>query len=64
MEQEIETITLHDPQYQIDRDQFFNIPDSAIEFGRPVEDLEDARKGISRYASMFPGKFRVERLTG
>lgn len=54
-----ETITLHDPQYAVDRDELPGVAPEDVDITRGVTGLEDARQAIEECATMHPYEFRA-----
>lgn len=57
-EQAPETITLHDPQYAVDRDDLPDVSADTPTIARPVSGIRDANVALAEFADMFPRDFR------
>ena len=55
-----ELMTLHDPQYYVERDEMPGVEDEAVDIQRPVQSRDDAFIAIDEIEAMVPGEFRVE----
>ena len=53
-----ETITLHDPQYAVDRDELPGVDSADVDITRDVTGLGDARQAIEECAEMHSCEFR------
>lgn len=51
-------VTLHDPQFAVDRSDLSGVAEDAIDIGRPIEHGADARRALDEIEEMFPGEFR------
>lgn len=56
-----ELMTLHDPQYAVDRGELPGVESEAVDIERPVRDRDDAQAAIDEMEVMFPGEFRPAR---
>jgi hypothetical protein len=56
-----ETVTLHDPQYHVDRDALPDVSSEAVDIRREVVGMAEAIEAIRDAGELFPGQFRVSR---
>lgn len=56
-----ESVALHDPQFQADRELLGGISDDAVVIERAVSTRHDARTAIDTLSELYPGTFRHNR---
>jgi hypothetical protein len=56
-----ETVTLHDPQYRVDRDGLPGVSSKAAHIRCDVAGMAEAIEAIRDAGEMFPGQFRATR---
>lgn len=55
-----ESITLHDPQFQVSRaDLPAGVGEGDVDISRPVTSVDDGVAGLEAAEEMYPGTFRV-----
>lgn len=52
-------ITLHDPQYAVDRTPMPEVHSDDVDIWRNVTGIEDAHAAVDEMEEMHPGEFRV-----
>jgi hypothetical protein len=56
-----ETVTLHDPQYRVDRDGLPGVSSKAVHIRCDVVGMAEAIEAVRDAGELFPGQFRVAR---
>lgn len=52
-------VTLHDPQYRVDRDDLAGVNEDAVDIGRTVHTEGEAEEAIDALAQLHSSPFRV-----
>jgi len=55
-----ETVTLHDPQYRVDRDELPDVSAEAVDITRSVIGMVEAKQAIKDTREMVGGQFRED----
>ena len=58
MDTEPASVTLHDPQFAVDRTPLPEVDEADVTLTREVTEAADAESAISETEAMFPGEFR------
>jgi len=61
LERPPELVTLHDPQYHVDRDGLLDVSSAAVGIRRKVVGTAEAIEAIRDADELFPGQFRASR---